>query len=134
MATSYYGTDPKPIVCGGTPRRTSSGPLASYTTRASITDQMLAQLDYENAVLDQKLRIRIIVLSIIGGIVVLAFIFGIFLVIRRRRKQRQLANAGIVNQYPTQTNPAQTQGQNPAVEGGNVGEAQKGTARWIFRT
>jgi hypothetical protein len=133
MATSFYGTDLKPTVCGGTPKQTSSGLFATDPFQASGYDQINAQLDHNIAVLDQQIRVRIIILSVVGGTFVLAVIFGIFLLIRRRRRQREIENAGLVNQPPMLTNPTQTWGQNLAGEGGNVREARNGTGRWTYR-
>jgi hypothetical protein len=126
--TSYYGEDLRPTICGGTPRPTTS---SLYTSAVSRYNSINAQLDYENAVLDQEIRIKAIALAISGGCLVLALIFGIFLVVRRRRKQRELANAGIVNGYTLQTYPPPPGQVTDA--GGHVIEPQKPARRWIFR-
>ena len=127
-ATSYYGEDLRPTICGGTPRPTTS---SRYTSAISRYDLINAQLDYENNVLDQEIRIKTIALAIAGGCLALSLIFGIFLVIRRRRKQRELANAGIVNSYTLQAfQPASGQ---VTDAGGNVIEPQKPKWRCQYR-
>jgi hypothetical protein len=83
-ATSYFGTDPKPTVCGG------SGYNPTYTSSPGITfnDQLNAQLDAEIRALDRKIKIKIIALSVVGALFVLLTIISIVFAIRKRRRQR----------------------------------------------
>jgi hypothetical protein len=128
-ASSWYGGDPRPTYCGGTTTPKSSG---LYTSPVSKYGSLNSQLDYENDILDQAIRIRTIALIIGAVFLGLAILFGIYLIIRKKRQRKALENAGIVHGYTLQTYPPPTTGQ-VRDAGGHVIEAQKPPRRWVYR-
>jgi hypothetical protein len=84
-ATSYYGADTRPTICGG------SGQYPKYTSYPTSTtyDKLDAQIDAANRYLDKRIEAKIIILAVVGGLMLVLVIASVVLTIRRRRKQRE---------------------------------------------
>jgi uncharacterized membrane protein YeaQ/YmgE (transglycosylase-associated protein family) len=90
-ASSYYGVDPRPTICGGT---RGSYPYPTYigSSGSSINDNILANLDAQDRELDRRLHIKIIIIAVVGSLVLLSVILSIVQCMRKRKRQRELAN------------------------------------------
>ncbi|KAF2668281.1 hypothetical protein BT63DRAFT_471417 [Microthyrium microscopicum] len=80
----YSDSGYTPNACGG------AGYLPTYTPYTGINNNLIADLDAQNAALDRKLDRKIIYVSVVGGCMVLLVIVCVIIGIRRRRRQRKV--------------------------------------------